>query len=191
MKENAIMTTVAEPINGLNLGALKGLVDSVGKDHRNGLATFHVKTGWTGGTRSETRVDHWELGGKREPRNFVIRTDEPPALLGASKDANPQEVLLAAMNACMMVGYVAGCAIKGIELESLEIETEGTLDLRGFLALDPNIKPGYDQLSCTVRIKSDAGAAQLQEVHELVQRTSPNFWNLTQPVQVRPRLVAI
>lgn len=183
------MTTATKSINGLNVDTLHNLVKDVSRDPATGIAKFHVKTGWTGGTRSESRVDHWEFGGRREPRNFSIRTDEPPALLGASKDANPQEVLMAAINACMLVGYVAGCSLKGIEVESLEIETRGQLDLRGFLALDPAVKPGYEELACTVRIKSNGSPEQLREVHEMVQRTSPNFWNITQAVRVRPQLL--
>ena len=43
---------------------------------------------------------------------------------------------MAALNACMMIGYVAGAAVKGISLEKLEIETHGEVDLRGFRPLD-------------------------------------------------------
>ena len=35
----------------------------------------------------------------------------------------------------MMVGYVALCALQGITLERLEIQTEGDIDLRGFFWL--------------------------------------------------------
>src|SRR5207302_941057 len=45
-----------------------------------------------------------------------------------SELANAQEHLLAALNACMMVGYVAQCAVRGITLESLEIDTDGEID---------------------------------------------------------------
>src|SRR5262245_37236831 len=61
--------------------------------------------------------------------------------------------LLAALNACIMVGYVAQCAVRGITLESLKIETDGEIDLRGFLGIDPAVPPGYENLSYVVRIK--------------------------------------
>ena len=51
---------------------------------------------------------------------------------------------MAAFNACITVGYVAGAALKGIKLESLEIRTKGQLDLRGFLGLDDTVPPGYE-----------------------------------------------
>ena len=70
------------------------------------------------------------------PRNFTIVADEPMELLGTNTAPNPQELLMAAVNACMMVGYVCQAAIRGITLDDCRIETEGELDLRGFLGLD-------------------------------------------------------
>lgn len=122
-------------------------------------------------------------------RDYAIRADEPPELLGRGEAPNPQELLMAGLNACMMVGYVAGCALKGIELESVEIETEGELDLRGFLGIDAEVKPGYDELKYVVRLRGNGMPEQYREVHETVMATSPNFFNISNPVRLRPRLV--
>ena len=59
---------------------------------------------------------------------------------------------MAAVNACMTVGYVAGAAINGITLTKLEIRTKGTLDLRGFLGLSDSVPPGYEAIDYEVRI---------------------------------------
>ena len=96
---------------------------------------------------------------------------------------------MAALNACMTVGYVAGCAMHGIVLESLEIETEGELDLRGFLGIDPNVKPGYDEVRYTVHIKGNGTPAQFRDIHETVMRTSPNYFNVANPIRMKPTLV--
>ena len=148
-----------------------------------------MTTRWVGGTETETAVGFWELGGERKARGFTIRTDEPPELLGGAKHANPQEVLMAGMNACMMVGYAALCAAEGIALESLEIETVGELDLRGFLGLDATVKPGYDEMTYRVRIRGDGTREQFERIHRLVQRTSPNYFNLSHPVRLHAELV--
>ena len=103
--------------------------------------------------------------------------------------ANPQEHLIAALNACMIVGYVAQCAVRGITLESLSIETDGDIDLRGFLGIDPAVPPGYETLSYTVRIKGRGTEEQFAEVHEAVMATSPNFYNLSRPVALEPVLI--
>jgi uncharacterized OsmC-like protein len=122
-------------------------------------------------------------------KDFTIRVDEPRELCGTNQHANPQEVLLAALNACMTVGYIAACSMEGIVVKELRIETSGEIDLRGFLGLDEGVKPGYDQLTYTVYLKADATPAQLERVHDTVCRTSPNRFNLSQPVQLRSRLV--
>ena len=63
---------------------------------------------------------------------------------------------MAAFNACITVGYVAGAALKGINLENLEIRTRGQLDLRGFLGLSDQVAPGYER--STMRCASRAMA---------------------------------
>jgi uncharacterized OsmC-like protein len=178
-----------ERLNGLDLGALRGLCETVAANPSEGRAGFRVCTRWAGGTRSVARVDNWQLGGRDKPRHFSIAADEPPELLGDSSAPNPQELLMAALNACVLVGYVAGCSVHGIELESIEIETAGELDLRGFLDLDKSVKPGYDEVEYIVRIKGNGTPEQFRQVHATVMATSPNFFNITHPVRVRPRLV--
>ena len=92
-------------------------------------------------------------------------------------------------DACIMVGYVAGASLHGITLSKLEIETQGELDLRGFLGLDPNVKPGYDSLTYVVRIKGNGTPEQFREIHETVKNTSPNYFNIAKPVAVDAVLV--
>src|SRR5262245_35176897 len=112
-------------LNGIDRTALKQLVENVAGDARQGKVKFAVETSWRGGARTETRVDTWDLAGRRYKRDFSIHSDEPRELCGTNTQANPQELLMAAFNACMTVGYVAGATMHGIELESLVIETEG------------------------------------------------------------------
>lgn len=182
-------TTLETTINGVDVEAVKALAAALERDACAGMATFRVRTEWDGGTRSTTRVDEWALGGERKPRGFLFQTDEPPELAGEGLAPNPQEVLMGAINACMMVGYVACAALMGIELKSLSLEMEGTLDLRGFLNVGDDVRPGYDAVRQTVRIKGDGTEEQFRQLHALVQKTSPNFWNLTHAVANSPRLV--
>ena len=89
----------------------------------------------------------------------------------------------------MTVGYAAQCAVRGITLESLAIETDGEIDLRGFLGMDPAVPKGFENLSYTVRIRGNGTKEQFAEVHEAVMATSPNFYNLSRPVVLKPALV--
>lgn len=96
---------------------------------------------------------------------------------------------MAALNACMTVGYTALCALEGIELEEIRIETRGDIDLRGFLGLDPNVKPGYDEIQYTVHIKGDGTPEQFRKIHERVIATSPNRFNIANPIRLKTDLV--
>ena len=98
---------------------------------------------------------------------------------------------MAAFNACIMVGYVAGAAVNGIRLKSVEIETSGELDLRGFLGLDASVPPGYERISYVVRIKGDGTPEQFREIHETVMRTSPNYFNISRPVSIDAKLEVV
>ncbi len=96
---------------------------------------------------------------------------------------------MSALNSCLMVSYAASAAIKGIELYSIEIETEGELDLRGFLGIDRGVSPGHETIRYTVHIKGDGTPEEFREIHETVMTTSPNFFNIAQPIQLEPTLV--
>jgi uncharacterized OsmC-like protein len=164
-------------------------MEDVSQDHTRGICRFSATTTWYGGTKSDTRISGWELGGQRMAKDFTIPIDEPTELLGGNSAPNPQEYLMAAMNACMMATYVAACSMQGIELEHLEIESTGELDLRGFLGLDKKVKPGYDEIEYTVRIKGNGTPKQFEAVHNWVMATSPNYWNMANPIAMKPRLV--
>ena len=187
----AAQTKSVEPniVNGINVDDLFALVDGVKRDAAKGKTNWRVTTTWQGQARSRAQVEGFEIGGKCVPRRFAIDIDEPYELGGTNCFANPQEHLLAALNACMMVGYVAQCAVRGITLESLKIETVGEIDLRGFLGIDPAVPSGYENLSYVVRIKGSGTKEEFAEVHEAVMATSPNFYNLARPVTLKPALV--
>ena len=184
-------TTAIAPkvVNGINLDDLFALIERVKSEPASGKTKWRVATEWQGQTRSRAEVEGFGIGGEVVRRRFSIDIDEPLELGGSNRFANPQEHLIAALNACMTVGYVAQCAVRGITLESLAIETEGEIDLRGFLGIDPAVPQGYENLSYTVRIKGNGTREQFAEVHKAVMATSPNFYNLSQPVVLKPALV--
>jgi uncharacterized OsmC-like protein len=181
----------AEPtfVNGINVDDLFALIDGVKREPAKGKTNWHVTTTWQGQARSRSEVESFEIGGEPVPRRFSIDIDEPRELGGSNSFANPQEHLIAALNACMTVGYVAQCAVRGITLESLAIETDGEIDLRGFLGIDPSVPQGYENLSYTVRIKGNGTKEQFVEIHEAVMATSPNFYNMSRPVALKPALI--
>lgn len=177
-------------MNGVDVSQLRDFKSSVEETPEKGQIGFHVTSRWSGQTRMEAEVSAFSVAGNKIERSFKIVSDEPPELLGADSAPNPQELLMAAVNACMMVGYVAAAADRGIELQKLEIDTEGQLDVRGFLGIDPDIPAGYESLDYVVTIQAEnATRNQLEELHEHVRRTSPNYYNMTNVVAMNGELV--
>ncbi len=183
-----MLDTVKNRINGLDLAALGQTVEDVQQDPAKARVGFDVTTRWTGQARSETTVEAYRVGGRHVARRHKIVADEPNELLGADSGPNPQELLMAAFNACITVGYVAGASVRGIRLDSLEIKTRGELDLRGFLGLDDQVAAGYELIECEVLIKGDGTPEQFEEIHQAVIRTSPNYFNISRPVRVNATL---
>ena len=184
-------TVKSAPVNGLDLAALGQVVEAIEKDPGEAIVGFDVTTRWAGQTRSESTVSGFTMAGKRITRSHTIVADEPCELLGSDSAPNPQELLMSALNACMMVGYVAGAALRGITLDRVEIATRGSLDLRGFLGLSDDVPPGYESIDYEVRIDSDGSPDDLEEIHQTVMRTSPNYFNINRPVALNGRLVVL
>lgn len=182
-------TMVSQMLNGVDAEFLRQSIETIAADPSMGKTHWSVATHWKGGTRSDSHVEGYRIGGQYVEKDFTVHIDEPLELGGTNQFANPQEYLLSALNACMMVGYVAVCALEGIELQELRIETRGEIDLRGFLGIDPNVKPGYDELQYTVHIKGDATPEQFRKVHEFVTATSPNRFNVATAIPLNARLM--
>jgi len=180
-------TPARERVNGIDVDAVDEMIAQIGLDPRSGCAGVRVKTEWKGQARSESTVETFSAG-RSIGRNFTIVCDEPVELLGEDSAPNPQELLLSALNSCLVVGYVVQCALRGIRLDDCRIETEGDLDMRGFLGLDEAVAPGYRRISYTVHLEGNGTREQLEEIHQEVMATSPNFFNLAQPVQMCGRL---
>lgn len=182
-------TIEKEQLNGLDPALFAETMATITADPKMAVCGFEVRTRWAGATRSETRVDQLVLGGERIARDFEIVADEPEEFGGQNTAPNPQELLMAAVNACMTVGYIEAATMMGIEIESLDITMRGDLDLHGFLGLRDDVPPGYRALDYDVKIKGSGTPEQFEEIHRQVMRLSPNFYNLSQPVKMNGNLL--
>nr|WP_223861391.1 OsmC family protein [Geminicoccus harenae] len=177
-------------LNGIDTAALAEFAQEIEAAPDKGAVRFEVATEWRGGTKSVTKVAGYELAGTRIDRAFQIAADEPAELLGSNSAPNPQELLLAALNACMTVGIVATAAAMGVPIRSLTIRTSGALDLRGFLGIGDEAKPGYDTIDYDVIMDGDFTREQFEQIHDAVVRTSPNRWNVTNAISLNPKLTS-
>ncbi|MBD3317840.1 MAG: OsmC family peroxiredoxin [Chitinivibrionales bacterium] len=175
---------VSELRNGVDTHALVDTIEAIKADPKKASCTFFATTSWKKGTVSDTKITHYDLGGEVIPQDFTMTVDEPMELLGADTAPNPQMLLFTALNTCVLNTFIVNASAKGIRVESVEIETRGELDLRGFLAIDKMVNPGYNELNFVFRIKGDGTQEQFRECLEAGTRYSPNFQTITRAVKV-------
>lgn len=187
---NAILTLAGRSfMNGVPIDDVRDLIAAVTRRASARRARWRVASAWRGRLRSTGRGDGFEIGGQPGCRPFVIEADAAHELGGTDNYASPQEYMLAALNACMTARFTALCALEGLEIYRLEITSEGDLDLRGSLGVDPAVAPGFGGLRTTVTVKGPAPAEDYRRIFAEVLATSAALHSLTRPVPVASDLV--
>ncbi len=107
------------------------------------------------------------LGGYR------VEVDEPPALGGGAAAPNPVEYYLASLLSCQIVTYRFFADRLGLTVDSITASAEGDLDVRGFFALDDEVRPGFTEVRVQVTIAGPDDPEQYQRLRETVDRHCP------------------
>lgn len=180
-------TTAVSMLNDVNVSQLMETIDHVKQEPQAARFRFRAHNEWLGGARSETTIRSFDHAGqetrsRQEP--FTLQGDEPPVLLGANTAPNAVEAVLHALASCLAVGFVYNAAARGIEVEELEFDLAGDLDLHAFLGLSEKVRPGYENISVTYRVKADAPRQKLEALCDYVQKTSPVLDIIRNPVPV-------
>lgn len=68
---------------------------------------------------------------------------------------NSGHILVAALAACMDNTLRMLADLLGVGIEHLEVEVRGDVDVRGCLAMEETVRPGFRQLACTVHLEPD------------------------------------
>lgn len=131
----------------------------------SGKVTLKAKTVTEGQFRNLTYI--------RDLQPVVI--DEPPHLLGENTAPNPSEAVLAALGACLAVGYMANASQRGINLSEISIEMEGDIDVSAVWGLG-DTHEGKVAGFTAVRVKAHlVGNASREELADIVERA--NIWS--------------
>jgi hypothetical protein len=69
----------------------------------------------------------------------------------------------------MTTTMVYHAAVRGIKLDEVQSKLEGDLDLRGFLAITDEVRPGYEEIRVKFKVKTDLENLEtLKELTRLV-----------------------
>ena len=179
--------------NGVNVDQLVATIGAISSDPKIGSFTFKAASTWETGGRSRGEIGNFVHAGATSDRvtTFQLVGDEPPVLLGGNAGPNAVELLLQALAFCYGVGYVYNAAARGIDISELRYEVEGDLDLRAFVGLD-GPRAGFSAIRATSWVRSpNATAAQLEDLCQYVQDTSPVRDCLANPVPITTDLVVL
>jgi uncharacterized OsmC-like protein len=185
--EKTMAEQITTQVNGVNVDQLVGTVKVIQDNPPIARFQFRAQNEWLNGGHSRTSIQGFYGAGQEDSSRtepFVLEGDEPPVLLGGNAGPNAVEVILHALASCLVVGFVYNAAAQGINIESLTFDLEGDLDLRAFLGLSKDVRPGFENIRLTYQVKSDAPRERIEALCEYVQSTSPVLDMLRNPVPV-------
>src|SRR6476469_10611266 len=126
------------------------------------LATFRVDSRQAHGLRSDATI-----------RSFAVAVDEPPTLGGADTAPNPVEFALLALATCQEITYRLHADHLGIPLDSVAVSLEGDIDLRGFFAVDDEVRAGFERIWGTVSLEGPASDSEYERLKAHVDENCP------------------
>jgi uncharacterized OsmC-like protein len=161
-------------VNGVNIDVLGGTVEAIKENSDLAKCKFRLRNTWVQGghNRSTVRDFYGACQENSHQATFELDADEPTVLAGTDVAPNPVEHLLHALAGCLTSTLVYHAAIRGIQIDELECELEGDLDLRGFLGLAKDVRKGYQNIRVMFRVKTDSD--QLEKLKAL-SKLSPVF----------------
>jgi uncharacterized OsmC-like protein len=174
-------------LNGLDTQILRTVYNAMQNEPEMAKATFYVKSEWNGGFNVTSTSKGFRIGGRSIERNseYKMQYDFPNQLSGQGKGLTVCEYCMGSLAACLAQTIVAHATSRGIQIDGINIDVEGDVDLRGFTGISTNVRPGAQQFRVNMNIKStNASKEQIDELREIGKRFSPAFDTLTNGTSV-------
>jgi uncharacterized OsmC-like protein len=183
---------MSDRFNDVNLEEIKKVDALVRQNPALGKCGLYAKSTWQRGTKAQVSIGPITAGGNvmtAPTRRFTLTVDEPSFLGGVDNAPQPVEVLLAALAGCVTAGIATNAEMFGVPIDSMEIDLEADVDVRGMLGHDKSVRNGATDIRYTVTIQSPASEEQVRRVKETIDRKSPVRDTLANPVNITSKLV--
>jgi len=170
-------------VNGVDVQFVSDTVSAIEGNPEIAEFKFRLTDKWINGSHNRGTVGDF-YGALQENSHkikLVYDADEPEILAGNDGGGNPVEYLLMALAGCVTTTMVMHAALRGIEIEELESELEGDIDLRGLLGLSNQVKRGYKNIRVKFRVKT---AEENIEKLKALSKLSPVFNTIREATQV-------
>lgn len=136
--------------------------DRIAADPANAKLTYSTRGTAVGSVATEI------ASGKHR---FTV--DEPSALAGDDGAASPVEYALGALIGCQVVVYRLYAQQLGIQVDDIEIEAEGDLDVRGIFGVDETVRPGFSAVRLTAHVTGPESQERYDELLAAVEAHCP------------------
>ena len=176
--------------NGVNVDELFNKVSAIEDDEALAKFNFRIKNDWHDAGYSVSTIEDFSAGGVTYAHKpaFVISNGQHPYLLSHDEGPSPVETVLHALAGCLTTALVYHASTVGIILESVTSYFDGDLDLKGFLGLDNQARAGYDKITVSFDVASNASQVEIEELIEIAKNRSPLFDIISNPVHIDVKL---
>ena len=155
--------------------AVAKLTDAIVADESKAHSTFETRSELTDG-----------LLVKITSREFEYYSDEPAGLGGNNEAPTPVELLLGSFCACQEIVVKAYASALDIKLNKVNVTTKGEIDLRGFLNIDDDIRPGFHTVHFNTEIDTpETDKEKLDLLLKLAEEKCPVLDIIQNPVKVK------
>jgi uncharacterized OsmC-like protein len=170
-------------INGFQRDDLERLKKELTANPDTRKFKLRAKNRWIDGTQTLSLVSSFygvrrEVSARSTP--FIQTTDAPAVLLGKDLGPTPMEELLVALAASITTTLAYRAAVAGIQVEEIECEVEGDMELQSTMEPAKSGEKGFDQIGVIVHVKSAASEEQLTALCA----SSPVLESLKRPIPV-------
>jgi uncharacterized OsmC-like protein len=172
--------------NGVNVDALLGARHALAKAPEAARFNWKASCRWLRGTHARTRMQRFfGLGQEQSHRSeFSFDTDHPEIFAAEDNGATPVEMVLTGLAGCLTAGVASVAQMRNIPLRSVTAEVEGSMDIRGILGADADVRNGFDDMRVRFHIDADASRADIEALVAQSQKRSAVFDILTNPTNV-------
>ncbi|MEK6673447.1 MAG: OsmC family protein [Nitrospirota bacterium] len=119
-----------------------------------------------------------------EVREHTVKADYGEAAGGTNLAPNPIELLLAAFAACIESAFYEFALHEGLSADSVSVDVEGSLDLRGLFMVDEDVPPGFSDIKYVINIKTSEDRDKVQRLAEKVIAHCPVVDSLVRRISI-------
>lgn len=172
--------------NGVNLEALAGAREMLGQQPELGDFKWRVSSTWKWGTHTENLVEKFFGLGEEQGHHtsFTYDVDHPEQFAATDVGPTPVEYVLVGLAGCLSAGIANIATLRDIQLRSVTATIEADHNLLGTLAVDPEVRPGFNAVRVSYIVDADATPDEIRALVAQSQKRSPVYDMLVNPTSV-------